>query len=142
LVLVSTRGGPPAERTFVHAGDADIVVLNTSLPGLSRDAVTTLRAIATRYPDAIIAAEGGASRTLDNVRVGRDGVFVSSQKIAYLTQILERISRADVEAGRSTIVIPGSRGMGLPGRIAIGTGVGFLTSVFVGAALCLGRCGG
>src|SRR4026209_1931258 len=65
LVLVSTRGGPPAERTFVPAGDAGIVVLNTSLPGLSRDAVTTLRAIATRYPDAIIAAEGGASRMLD-----------------------------------------------------------------------------
>ena len=141
-VLVTTRGGAPAERIFVNAGDADIVVMNTSLPSLSRDAVTTLRAIATRYPDALIAADAGASRTLDNVRLGRDGVFVSNQKIAEPTQILERISRADVEAGRSTIVIPGTRGMNLPGRIAIATGVGFFTSVFVGAALCLGRCGG
>jgi len=142
LVLVSTRGGAPAERTFVHAGDADIVVLNTALPALSRDQVNTLRDIAARYPDALIAAEGGASRTFDTVQLGRNGVFVSSQKIADLTQILERVSRADVEAGRSTIVIPGSRGMGLPGRIAIGTGVGFAASLFTGAALCLGRCGG
>jgi hypothetical protein len=142
LVLVSTRGAAPAERSFVNAGDADIVVLNTALPALSREQVNTLRDIAARYPDALLAAEGGASRTFDNVRLGRDGVFVSNQKIVDLAQILERISRADVEAGRSTIVIPGSRGMGLAGRIAIGAGVGFFTSAFVGTALCIGRCGG
>lgn len=142
IVLVSTRGGAAAERIFVNAGDADIVVLNTALPALSRNAASTLRDIATRYPDSIIAAEAGALRTLDTVRLGRDGVFVSGQKIAELTQILERISRADVAAGRSTIVIPGTRGMGLPGRIAIGTGVGFAASLFTGAALCIGRCGG
>jgi len=142
LVLVSTRGGAPAERTFVHAGDADIVVMNTSLAALSRNSVNTLRDIATRNPAALIAADAGESRVLDNVRLGRDGVFVSSQKIADLAQLLERIPRADVEAGRSTVVIPGSKGMGLAGRIAIGTGVGFTASLFTGAALCIGRCGG
>lgn len=143
LLLISTRGGAPEQRTFVHAGDVDIVVLNTALPALSRNTVKTLRDLAARHPDAIILAEAGGSWTLDNVRLVRDGVFVSNQKVADLTQILERIPRADVEAGRSTIVVPGSRGMGLAGRIAIGIGVGFAASLFIGGVVaCAMGCGG
>ena len=142
FVMLAVRGGAPVPRTFVHASEADIVILNASIPALSEDGVKTLRELAARDPGAFIAAEGGASRVIDDVRLARDGVFISTRKVAELAQILERIPRADLEAGRSSIVIPGSRGMGLAGRIAIGTGVGFVTSVFTGAALCIKRCGG
>jgi len=141
-VKVSARGAPSAPRYFVDAGEIDIILLNTSSSMLRGNAARALRDIAARHPESLVAAEAGSLGIFDNLHLGPDGVFLDGRRVADMTQILERIPRTDLDEGRSRIVVPGSKGMSLPGRIALGIGVGFGAAVFTGAALCTGRCGG
>src|SRR5207247_695286 len=76
---------------------SSLTVLNLTDPTPPRTAKDALRNVASRHPEYFPAAQQGGQFVLEkNVRMGPDGVFVASQKVADLGQLVENIARHDV----------------------------------------------
>src|SRR5262245_32056091 len=95
-IAVTLNGATPASRNFVTASDSALLVLNLTAPALPSGAARTLRGMAAEHPDYIVSALTTGAFRHDNVTIGREGVFVSGRKVAEMGQIVERISRDDV----------------------------------------------
>ena len=96
-LIVNARGIPPARRRFVVADDFVLTVLNLDEPPLPTRARDALREVASVHPEYFSAAEKGDRFVFSgNVRLERDGVFVSDQKVAALDEVVRRYQRSDI----------------------------------------------
>ena len=101
-VTVRTPGSAPRTRHFVAADDAAVTLLDVSDPALPPDVAKLLRRTAAKHPDYFARIQSPERTTLfldRRVSVAPSGLFVGAQKIATLTQFVERIARAEVEGG-------------------------------------------
>ena len=95
-VVVTVKGSQPTTRNFVLADEADLVVLNLADPTIPRAATRVLLDLTSHHPEYFAGTPKAAVFVSDDVRVGRDGVFVAGRKIADLGQIVEHIAHDDV----------------------------------------------
>jgi hypothetical protein len=94
---VTVKGSEPGNRHVVTVDDSNLTVLNVTDPALPAAATSVLRVVAAHRPAVLAAAQRGETFLLEkNVRVAREGVFVSDRKVAELTQVVERIGQHDV----------------------------------------------
>jgi hypothetical protein len=113
----------------VAADELALIVLNLTQPGLPSGAMRILRDMASQHPEYFVAVQKSGTFAQDDVRIGRDGLFVADQRIADLEQIVESIARSDVSEIRGPVVARGS----VPGAL-LGGWLGFA----VGAVPALG----
>ena len=82
-----------------------------------------MRDMATSHPEYFAAVHTRVFGDRD-LRVGPSGVFLADHKVADLEQVVERISRTDVETGTSIIVTRQARALPRGAKIALGAGIG------------------
>jgi hypothetical protein len=109
-IVVRPRGGVTAPRIFLGASGSELLVLNVSDATLPAAAVRALMALAVERPDALGQVRASGVLERDGVRIGRDGVWVRSQKVAELVHVVETLARADVDEVRGPVVARGSVG--------------------------------
>jgi hypothetical protein len=120
-IAVSTGRSRGAPRVFVMADDTGIVVLNLGGPTLPPSSTRMLRVMAVQHPEAFSTP---AEFVQDDVRVGRDGVFVGDRKVATFEEVVERIARGDVLEVDGPVVTRGSAaGATLGGWLGFAIGV-------------------
>src|SRR5262249_18014510 len=74
-ITLTTRLEGGSSRVFIAADDSRVVVLNLASSALTPSSSRVLRAMALQHPEAFLS--GAGSFVQDNVRIGRDGVFVA-----------------------------------------------------------------
>ena len=95
-VTVTVRGSQGAKRYFVVANQSELTVLNLNHDQVPRAGADALRRTVASHPEIFIGT-GPLGTFVDGaVRVTPDGVFRGDQKVADLTEIVERLARADV----------------------------------------------
>jgi hypothetical protein len=126
-ILVTTRSSQPRGRYFVLAETSAIVVLNAGSPALPPRSVRALRAMVSDNPEAVadVLTKGAVAR--DDLRLGREGLFVADRKVADLAAVIERIAREDVIEIRGPVVTRGSAG-----GAALGGWLGFAVGALPG----------
>src|SRR5262249_27007547 len=76
-ITVSTRSFRAAPRTFLHADDSRVVLLNLTSPSLPPSSVRVLRTMAAQQPEVFSTLAASGALEQDGVRLGREGVFVA-----------------------------------------------------------------
>jgi len=109
------------------ADDSVLIVLNLTAPTLPATSARVLRDMAASHPEYVVAAQKAGAFRQENVRVGRDGVFVSDRKVADLNQVVETIARNDVSEIWGPVVARGS----VVGTV-VGGWLGFVVGVVPG----------
>ena len=134
-VIVTVRGSQPGKRYVVHSDESDLTVLNVADPTLPPAATHLLLDVVAHHPKYFQDTQTAGGFLDNNVRVGREGVFVANRKVADLGQVVETISRNDVAEIRGPVRVRGSvHGAILGTWLGSGVGLAFGTSVS-GAAL-------
>ena len=129
LIIVTVRGAPSVQRYFVAGSESDLTALNLTDPVLPAAATHVLREMASRHPEYFAAMPKSGTFEEGNVRVGRDGVFVATGKVADLGQVVETIARSDVAEIRGPVRVRGSvHGAILGTWLGSGVGLTFGTS--------------
>jgi hypothetical protein len=128
-IVLTVKGAPPDRRYFVLIDESEVTLLNLTDPALPRAVRDVLRDAASDHPDYFPAARhGGTYRLEDDVRLGPDGVFLGSLKIAELDQVVEQIAQNSVaEISVLTRHIKRAVGWGA----AIGAGAGLVTGLLI-----------
>jgi hypothetical protein len=107
-VVVTTRGSQPHNRHFVAADEFALIVLNLTHPALPPESRSVLRDMASRHPEYFAAVQKSGTFAQDDVRIGRDGLFVANSRIANLEEVVERVTRNDVSEIRGPVIARGS----------------------------------
>jgi hypothetical protein len=128
-ITVTVQGGHPSKRYFVLADESNLIVLNANYPGLPHAAARILRDMGTSHPEYFATVEAQVFVERD-LRMGPSGVFLADLKVADLEQVVERISRTDIETGAS-IAVTTEAGLPIGAKIAIGVGVGVGLCYFI-----------
>jgi hypothetical protein len=128
-ITVQARSVPPGQRLFVLADESVVVTLNLTDAALPAVATRTLREMAARDPERLAALGNAGTLVQNDVRIGRDGLFVSGRQVASLDQILIRTPRNEVTEIRGPVVARGS---------VLGTVVGGWLGFSIGAVPALG----
>jgi hypothetical protein len=105
------------------------MVLNLTNPTLPAASIRTLRDIAAQHPENVAALNRTGALAQDNVRIGRDGLFIADRKVADLAQVVETIVPNDVSEIWGPVVARGS---------VLGTVLGGWLGFAVGAIPALG----
>ena len=90
------------------ADQSGLIVLNLTDPTLQGTSTRVLRDMAANHPEYFAAVQRAGTFRQDNVRIGRDGLFVADRKIADLDRVVETIARNDVSEIRGPVVARGS----------------------------------
>jgi len=128
-IEVTIRGSQPEARYFVMADDSRLVVLNLSNLQIPAASIRALRTIAAQRPEHFAALQPAETIARENVRIGREGLFVADRKIADRDQVVQAISRDVVTEIRGPVVARGS---------VFGTVIGGFLGFAVGAVPALG----
>lgn len=105
---MTIRGSQPGSRSFVLTDQSGVTVLNLTGPTLPGAATRVLRDMAFHHPEYFAAMQQSETFGEDDVRVGRDGVFVGNRKVTDLGEVVETIARNDVVEIRGPVVARGS----------------------------------
>jgi hypothetical protein len=123
-LVVTVKGSQSGSRYFVLADDSALTVLNLTEPTLPPTSRRVLRDMAAHHPEYFAAIQTAGTFGQDNVRVGRDGLFVADRKIADLAQVVQTIARNEVVEIRGPVVARGSvLGTVVGGWLGFGVGV-------------------
>ena len=123
-ISVSTTRSRASTRVFVAADETRLIVLNLSSPALTPASIRVLRAMAAQRPETFLTLRTSGGLVQDDVRVGRDGVFVAARKVGDLEDIVETIARDDVVEIDGPVVARGSvAGATLGGWLGFAVGV-------------------
>lgn len=126
-VLMTVRGTEPRARWIVHVDDSSLTILDLSDPTVPGSAARALLTMAKDRPESLVALVRGGTFQRENVRIGRDGVFVGSRQVARFDQVIESIARGTVLEIRGPVV---ARGSVLGG--VVGAWLGFSVGVVPG----------
>ena len=123
-VALTVKGSQPGSRYVVLTDQSGVTVLDLTSPTLPAPATRVLRDLASRHPEYFAALQQSGGFGENNVRVGRDGVFVAGRKVSDLGQIVQTIARNDVVEIRGPVVARGSvLGTVLGGWLGFAVGV-------------------
>jgi hypothetical protein len=123
-IVVTTKGSQPGRRYFVMADQSRLIALDLAEPTLPARSTRVLRAMAANHPEYFAALEKTGTFAQDNVRVGRDGVFVANRKVADLDQVVETIRQNNISEIWGPVVARGSvLGTVLGGWVGFAIGV-------------------
>ena len=126
-IMVTANASRSGKRFVLSADESSMTVLNltdAALPLAVRDVLRDR----SRHPEYFTAAQRGETLLLgENVRLTGAGVFVADQKVVDLSQMVESIPRADLEAGATVIVA--RTGMPTDAKVGIWVGVGVFVAV-------------
>jgi len=125
--IIVTASGSPRRRYFAGVDDSALTVLNLTDPGLPVAAARVLRDMAAHHPEYFASTVTTGSFAEDNVRIGRDGVFVANRRIADLDQVVETIPRREIAEIWGPVVARGS----VPGTV-LGGWIGFAVGAVPG----------
>jgi hypothetical protein len=101
-ITVTIRGSQGAKRYFVSADYSGVTVLNITDPTVPAVVKRVLLDTASNHFEYFAGAQNGGRFLLDkDVGLASDGVFVGSQKVADLGQVLEKAVRTDIVEVRS-----------------------------------------
>jgi hypothetical protein len=101
-----------------------LIALNLTSPALTPASIRVLRAMAAQHPGAVASLQATGALVQDDVRIGRDGVFVASRRVADFEDIVEAIARDDVLEIDGLVVARGSiAGPTLGGWLGFAVGV-------------------
>ena len=92
-VLLTVRGSEPQVRWIARADDATLTVLDLSNQVIRGPAARVLRQMAKDHPESFAVMAQGATFQQENVRIGRDGVFVGDRQVAGFNQVVQTIAR-------------------------------------------------
>ena len=142
-VVLTVRGSEPGKRYFMRGTESALTVVdltNTTLPDSTR---TVLQDTVATHPESFDnAREGGTFLLANNVRLTRDGIFVSDRHIADLGQLVADVARQRVieirSHGAQAQHMSGAAKGALVGA-AIGGGLGLAASA--AGSGCTGYCG-
>src|SRR5262249_6493842 len=126
-IMVTTKNVESGRRYFVMADRSRLMVLNLTDPVLSAASTRVLRDMAAHRPEHFVALERAGAFAQDNVRIGRDGLFVADRKVADLAQVVETIIPGDVSEIWGPVVARGS----VLGTV-LGSWLGFAVGVVPG----------
>jgi hypothetical protein len=123
-ISVSTTRSRASTRFFVTADDTRLIALNLNSPTLTTASIRVLRAMAAQRPDAFATLQATGALIQDDVRIGRDGVFVGGRPVAGFEEIVQTTARDDVLAIDGPVVARGSvAGATLGGWLGFAVGV-------------------
>lgn len=131
-LVVTTRGSQPRNRHFVAADEVALIVLDLAHPALSPESRNVLRDMASRNPEHLVAVQKSGAFAQDDVRIGRDGLFVANRRIANLEDVVESMTRNEVSEIRGPVIARGS---------ILGSVLGGWLGFAVGAVPALGGSG-
>jgi hypothetical protein len=92
----------------VAADEFALIVLNLAHPALPPESRRVLRDMASQHPEYFAAVQKSGTFGQDDIRIGRDGLFVANSRIADLEEVVERITRNDVSEIRGPVIARGS----------------------------------
>jgi uncharacterized protein YcfJ len=121
-ILVTVQGVASSTRYFVAADDSRLISLNI-VPAVAA-AASTLREIAARTPDRLVAAEKSGEFQQGSIRISRDGVLIEGRRVAAYTDVVEAVARGRVVRIEGPVVARGSVGGSL-----LGAWLGFAVGV-------------
>ena len=121
-IAVTVQGAASSTRYFVAADDSRLIALNI-VPAATA-AARTLREIAARMPDRLVAAERSGELQQGEIRISRDGVLIDGRRVAAYSDVVEPIARERVVRVEGPVVARGSIG----GRL-LGSWLGFAVGV-------------
>ena len=98
-VTVWTSRSAPYGRHVIAADDSAIMLLNLADPPARADVAKSLLRAAVEHPEYFPTPEGTTFVLENRVLLNSTGVFVDDQKVAEYDQVVERVTRADVENG-------------------------------------------
>jgi hypothetical protein len=123
-ITVTTRRSRASTRIFIAADESRVVALNLSSPALPQPSIRLFHAMAAQHPQAFLTVGTTGGLVQDDVRVGREGVFVAGRKVADLEEIVVTIPREDVIEVDGPVVARGSvAGATLGGWLGFAVGV-------------------
>jgi hypothetical protein len=123
-ITVSTTRSRASARLFITADDTRLIALNLTSPALTPASTRVLRAMTAQHPDAFAALGATGALVQDDLRIGRDGVFVGDRQVARFEDIVETIARDDVLEIDGPVVARGSiAGPTLGGWLGFAVGV-------------------
>jgi hypothetical protein len=138
-VTVRTPAFEQHRRHFIAADDAAITLLNLSGAGLPPNVAKPLLRIVVEHPEYFPVPDGKTVVLDKRVSLDSSGIFVSGQKVAEYSEIVERIARTDLEGG--TVLVGASKGMSVSAQFWIGIALGFgLPAVIYSVACAVRRC--
>jgi hypothetical protein len=121
-IFVTVQGAASSTRYFVAADDSRLISLNI-VPAVM-PAARTLREMAAREPERLVAAERSGELQQGSVRIGRDGVLIDGRRVAAYSDVVEAVSRNRVARIEGPVVARGSVGGSL-----LGAWLGFAVGV-------------
>ena len=119
---MTVQGAASSTRYFVAADDSRLISLNI-VPAVT-PAARTLREMAAREPERLVAAEKSGELQQGSVRIGRDGVLIDGRRVAAYTDVVEAVPRNRVVRIEGPVVARGSVGGSL-----LGAWLGFAVGV-------------
>ena len=122
-IAVIVQGAASSTRYFVAADDSRLISLNIG-PAITAAAARTLRELAARAPERLVAAEKAGELQQGPVRIGRDGVLIDGRRVAAYTDVVEAVPRNRVVRVEGPVVARGSVGGSL-----LGAWLGFAVGV-------------
>lgn len=122
-IVVTVQGAAPSTRYFVAADDSRLISLHL-VPAVTAAAARTLREIAARTPDRLVAAEKNGELQQGTVRISRDGVLIDGRRVAAYPDVVEAVARGRVVRVEGPVVSRGSVGGSL-----LGAWLGFAVGV-------------
>ena len=130
-VTVMAQGISRGTRYLVRTDESTITVLNLASPPLTAAVAKTLRDVAVSHPEYVATVEAGGSVRMERgVSLEPSGVFERGQKLATLQELVETLSRRDVETGLVFVAArertEQSTGAKAAAGVAIGLGACFL----------------
>ena len=114
VVVTATATGP---RTFVAADDTTLIVLNLSLPTLTKDSRHRLTEMARQYPASLVEAAGGRAKIFESITINDDGVFLAGAKLAERDELIEQLPVANIQMVTTGPVRHGSAGAAVAGTL-------------------------
>ena len=98
--MTLTIAGKPARSYYLLTVDEmKLRALNISVPGLPAETVKVLRQAASEHPAQFVLAPGTAFSLDEQIMLRPSGLFVAARKVADYDQVVEEVTRADVENG-------------------------------------------
>jgi hypothetical protein len=94
-IVLTVTGGQPTKVRLLFADEATLVTLKPTAPTLPGGVEKLLFSVGSEWPEIF---NTGATYSSERLRVSQDGIFDREQKLAELSDAVQRTPRGDVRA--------------------------------------------
>ena len=137
-VTVRMASSDLRRRYFISTDDTGMMLLNVSDVALPPGVASSMRQVIVKHPDYFPLRDGITVKFDDRASLATDGLFAAGQKVAEYDQVIERISRSDVEAG--VVLLDVKKGMPAGKQLLITLGILAISPGVIYAIACARGC--